>query len=110
MKDTRIFEKQADKLIEENRQLRFRLLLANGTLVERVIKPIKPNKKSPIIYRDIRRFYKAKKGKILDAATVNTKTIKKIESVEMPSKTQVGNTIKSTIVSLLDMGYVEIGG
>lgn len=110
MKDTRIFEKQADSLIAENRQLRFRLLLQNGMLVERVIKPVKPSTKSPIVYRDIRKFYKAKKGKILDVATVNTKSLQKIESVEMPSKTEIGNTIKSTIISLLDMGYVEIGG
>lgn len=110
MKDTRIVEKKADDLIKQNRQLVFRYLLENGTLVERVIKPVKPNRKDPIIYRDIRKFFKAKNGKISDPATVNTKTLKKVESVEMPSKSESGNTIKSTIISLLDMGYVEIGG
>ncbi len=110
MKDTRIIEKKADELINQNRQLVFRYLLANGTLVERIIKPVKPNRRDPIVYRDIRRFFKPKKGKILDVSTVNTKSLKKIESVEMPSKSQSGNTIKSTIVSLLETGYVEIGG
>lgn len=110
MRDIRIFEKKADELIKENRELRFRLLLANGTLVERIIKPVKPNTKDPIIYRDIRRFFKPKKGKILDAKTVNTSSLRKIESVEMPSRSQVGNTIKGVIVSLLENGYEEIGG
>lgn len=110
MKDIRILEKKADDLINQNRQLVFRYLLANGTLVERIIKPVKPNRKDPIIYRDIRRFFKAKEGKISNPITVNTKSLKKIDAIEMPSKSESGNTIKSTIVSLLDMGYVEIGG
>lgn len=110
MKDTRVLEKKADELIKQNRQLVFRYLLTNGTLVERTIRPVKPNQKDPIIYRDIRKFFKAKKGKITDPVTVNIKSLKKVEAVEMPSKSESGNTIKSTIISLLDMGYVEIGG
>lgn len=110
MKDIRKLEKKADDLIAQNRQLVFRYLLANGTLVERIIKPVKPNKNNPTLYRDIRRFFRPKKGKIIDVATVNTSSLQKVDTIEMPSKSEVGNTIKSTITSLLDMGYIEIGG
>lgn len=110
MKDTRIMEKQATELIKKNERMVFRYLLANGNMVERIIKPVKPNPKSFTVYRDIRKFYRPKKGKIEDIRTVNTSSLKKLESVEMPSKSEDGNTIKSLIVSLLDMGYVVVGG
>lgn len=110
MKDTRTLEKRADALIKRNERLIFRYLLANGTMVERVIKPVKPTPKSSMLYRDIRKFYKAKKGKIEDISTVDTKSLRKIESVEMPSRTAQGNTVKDLIVSLLDMGYIVVGG
>lgn len=110
MKDTRILEKRADALIKRNKQLNFRYLLANGTMIERVIKPVRPTPKSYMLYRDIRKFYKPKKGKIEDISTVNTKSLRKIESVEMPSRSEQGNTVKDLIISLLDMGYIVVGG
>ena len=110
MKDTRKLEKKADALIQKNEKMVFRFLLKNGTMVERIIKPVKPNAKSTVIYRDIRRFYKAKKGKIEDISTVNTSSLKRLESVEMPSKSGEENTIKPVIVSLLESGYIVIGG
>lgn len=109
MKDTRIIEKKAEELVNMNKQLTFRYLLKNGNMVERVIRPIELPNRSKTVYRDIRNFYAPKKGsKIEDIATVKKKSLRKIESVEMPSKSSVGSTVTDLIITLLDMGYVVI--
>lgn len=110
LRDTRILEKQADEYIKRNDLLIFRLLLQNGNMVERLVKPIKPNRNIPPIYRDVRRVYAPKKGEIKDIKNVNVRSLRRLESEEMPSKPGEGNTVKSLIVALLEMGFIEVRG
>lgn len=107
MRDTRKLEKEAEKIISKNRTMKFRLLLKNGDLAERIIKPVSSSSSSTV-YREIRNFYKPKKDKFEDVQSISKSNMKKVNSVELSSKCEIGDTIHGLVVSLLEMGYVLI--
>lgn len=105
MIDTRIIEKKASELVNLNQLLIFRLLLPNGNMIERRITPVIPAGNSHIVYRDHKYVYKGNKEPITDIHTVDLRTLRKIESIEMPSRSSQNGIIKHTIENLLKMNY-----
>lgn len=105
MRDIRKLEKEAEKIIRKNETMKFRLLLKNGDLAERVIKPVKSSSSSSVVYREIRNFYKPKKDKIEDVKNISKNNLKRINSIEMSSSNESGDRIHGLVISLLEMGY-----
>lgn len=107
MIDIREFEHKADLLIATNKPMKFRLILQNGNMVERIISPVFVGN---IIkcYRDQKNVYKPIKGIIENIQTVPIKSLRMLQSVENNSIKVEGNPVKNVIIELLKMKYEVI--
>jgi hypothetical protein len=105
MIDTRIIEKKAAELANQNQVMTFRLLLPNGNMIQRKITPVIPRGDGFIIYRDHKDVYKGINQPISDIQNVDLRTLWKIESTEMPAYSSENGTIKHCIENLLKMNF-----
>lgn len=104
MIDTRKLERQADLLIKANKQMVFRLLLSNGSMIERRISPVIVNSKVKC-YRDQKLLYKPISGIIENIQNVSLKSLRLIYNIENNSIKIDGNPVKHVIVELLKTNY-----
>lgn len=107
MIDIREFEHKADLLISTNKPMKFRLLLQNGNMVERVISPVFIGSNIKC-YRDQKKVYKSTEGIIENIQTVPIKSLRILQSVENNSIKVEGNPVKNVIIELLKMKYEVI--
>ena len=107
MIDIREFEHKADHLINTNKPMKFRLILQNGNMVERIISPVFVGN---IIkcYRDQKKVYKSANGIIENIQTVPVKSLRILQNVENHSIKVEGNPVKNIIIELLKMKYEVI--
>lgn len=106
MVDTREFERKADLLVNAKSSMKFRLILSNGNLIERIISPIMVGN-TIRCYRDQKIVYKPI-NPIEDIQIISTKSLRLIQNIENPSIRSEGNCVKHIIIELLKMKYEVI--
>ena len=108
--DTRIYERLARELIQFNSTLKFRFLLKNGRVIERVISEVTHTSDADIIYySDYRYEYIPKEG-------YEEKDIMKLDMDKMykggrtanPTLSTENGTIYHTVEMLLKSGYILV--
>ena len=110
MIDTRIYERIARELIQFNSTLKFRFLLKNGHLVERVISEVSHlDNADAIYYSDYRYEYIPVKGYVeKDIMKIDMNKMQSTGRTVNPTLSTENGMIYHTVEMLLKSGYILV--